>query len=242
MIIFYTDIIKEEVAELPTDEALHCLITLRKRVGDKVQFVDGKGNWYKGAIIGVGKRSVTIGINSVTENYNKRNHYLHIAIALTKNITRFEWFLEKATEFGIDEITPLICQRSERKRVRIDRLEKVVKSAMKQSLKAYLPKLNEPILFNDFVQRQEETEIEGEKQLFIAHCQDGFTDEKHHLKNMASANSHVTILIGPEGDFTNNEVQLALDCGYQEISLGNERLRTETAGIAACHLITLANS
>lgn len=241
MILFYTNSIKDNVAELPPEEALHCLITLRKKVGDKIEFVDGNGNWYKGTIIGTGKKTVSIGIDSVTESYNKRGHYLHIAIAPTKNINRFEWFLEKATEFGIDEITPLICHHSERKKVRIDRLEKILKSAMKQSLKAYLPKLNELTTFKDFIQKQELLEITSNTQRFIAHCQSNFTDEKEHLKNMAFAKSQATILIGPEGDFSNKEVEQALNIGFQEISLGKERLRTETAGIAACHIITLAN-
>lgn len=241
MILFYTNSIKNNVAELPPEEALHCLITLRNKVGDKIEFVDGNGNWYKGTIIGTGKKTVSIGIDSVVESYNKRGHYLHIAIAPTKNINRFEWFLEKATEFGIDEITPLICHHSERKKVRIDRLEKILKSAMKQSLKAYLPKLNELTSFKYFIQKQELIEMTNDAQRFIAHCQSTFTDEKKHLKNMASAKSQITILIGPEGDFSSKEVEQALDLGFQEISLGNERLRTETAGIAACHMVTLAN-
>lgn len=241
MILFYTNNIKNNIAELPQEEAMHCLKTLRKKVGDNIQFVDGQGNWYKGKIIGTGKKSVSIGIESVTENYNQRNHYLHIAIAPTKNINRFEWFLEKATEFGIDEITPLLCFHSERKNIRLDRLEKVVIAAMKQSLKAYKPKVNELTSFKDFLKTQNNLDNSTENQKFIAHCQDGFSDDKLHLKNIASAKNQTTILIGPEGDFSSDEVELALSQNFQEISLGKERLRTETAGLAACHIVNLMN-
>lgn len=242
MILFFTNNIKNGIAELPQEEAMHCLKTLRKKVGDDIQFVDGQGSWYKGKIIGIGKKSVSIGIESVTEKYNQRNHHLHIAIAPTKNINRFEWFLEKATEFGIDEITPLLCFHSERKKIRLDRLQKVVIAAMKQSLKAYAPKVNEFTSFKDFLNTQNNLENPSESQKFIAHCQDGFTEEKLHLKNIASAKSQITILIGPEGDFSSNEVELALSQNFQEISLGKERLRTETAGLAACHIVNLVNS
>ncbi|MFK7950508.1 MAG: 16S rRNA (uracil(1498)-N(3))-methyltransferase [Saprospiraceae bacterium] len=248
MILFYTNNIKNGIAELPQEEAMHCLKTLRKKVGDAIQFVDGQGSWYKGKIIGTGKKSVSIGIESVIENYNKRNHYLHIAIAPTKNINRFEWFLEKATEFGIDEITPLLCYHSERKKIRLDRLQKVVVAAMKQSLKAYEPKINDLTSFKDFLKAQNNLENPSENQKFIAHCQDGFSDAKLHLKNIAgvypetsATKQAITILIGPEGDFSSNEVELALSQNFQEISLGKERLRTETAGLAACHIISLLN-
>lgn len=237
MILFYTDNIKGDIAELPQVEAMHCVKTLRKKVGDKVQFVDGQGNWYKGNIIGTGKKSCSIGITSVVSDFNKRTHYLHIAIAPTKNINRFEWFLEKATEFGIDEITPLLCFHSERKTVRLDRLEKVVVAAMKQSLKAYLPKLNPLTSFKDFLKSQNI----DESQKFIAHCQDGFSDAKLHLKNVGKERQKITILIGPEGDFSSKEVELALNQNFQEVSLGKERLRTETAGLAACHIVNLIN-
>ncbi len=242
MILFYTNNIKNNVAELPQEEAMHCLKALRKKVGDEIQFVDGQGNWYKGKIIGTGKKTVSIGIESIIENYNSRNHYLHIAIAPTKNINRLEWFLEKSTEFGIDEITPLLCDHSERKKIRLDRLEKVVIAAMKQSLKAYLPKINDLTSFKDFLKTQNNLENTAESQKFIAHCQDGFSDEKLHLKNKALNKSKITILIGPEGDFSSTEVELALSQNFQEISLGKERLRTETAGLAACHIVNLINS
>lgn len=242
MNLFYTNQINNNVAELPQDEAMHCLKALRKKVGDDLEFVDGNGNWYKGKIIGTGKKSVSVGIESIINTYNKRNHYLHIAIAPTKNINRLEWFLEKATEFGIDEITPLLCFHSERKNIRLDRLEKVVIAAMKQSLKAYKPKINELTTIKNFLKEQNKPNNRSECQKFIAHCQDGFTDNKLHLKNVAAINSQTIILIGPEGDFSSNEVEMALSYDFQEISLGKERLRTETAGLAACHIVNLINS
>jgi 16S rRNA (uracil1498-N3)-methyltransferase len=242
MILFYTNNIKNDIAELPEEEAMHCVKTLRKKVGDAIQFVDGQGNWYKGTIIGTGRKSVSIGIESIVSEHEKRNHYLHIAIAPTKNINRFEWFLEKATEFGIDEITPLLCFHSERKNVREDRLEKVVVAAMKQSLKAYLPKINPMISFKDFLKSVDIGESQKENQKFIAHCQDDFSESKFHLKNATKERQNITILIGPEGDFSSKEIELALSQNFQPISLGKERLRTETAGLAACHIVNLINS
>ncbi|MFT5834811.1 MAG: 16S rRNA (uracil1498-N3)-methyltransferase [Cognaticolwellia sp.] len=242
MILFYTNNIKGDIAELPQEEAMHCVKTLRKKVGDDIQFVDGQGNWYHGKIIGTGKKAVSIGIEKVISAHNQRNHYLHIAIAPTKNINRFEWFLEKATEFGIDEITPLLCFHSERKTIRNDRLEKVVVAAMKQSLKAYVPKVNPLTSFKDFLKSADIGESQSESQKFIAHCQDDFLEEKVHLKNATNEGEKVTILIGPEGDFSSNEIESALSQNFQPISLGKERLRTETAGLAACHIVNLVNS
>ena len=145
---------------------------------------------------------------------------------------RYEWFLEKATEIGIQEITPIICDHSERKVIKIDRFQKIIESAMKQSLHFYIPKLNEPITLKDFIKK----EIDGQK--FIAHCEE--TDKKS-LKNELKANTDVTILIGPEGDFSVKEIQLALDNNYIPVSLGNTRLRTETAAVVACHSVVYTN-
>ncbi len=238
MILFYTNNVKGDIAELSQEEAMHCVKTLRKKVGDVIQFVDGDGNFYTGKVIGLDKKSVSIGIENVVTCFNQRNHYLHIAIAPTKNIDRFEWFLEKATEFGIDEITPLHSFHSERKNVREDRLEKVVIAAMKQSLKAYLPKINPLTTFKDFLNLVKNVE----SQKFIAHCQEDLSGAKPHLKDAAKQGQKVTILIGPEGDFSLNEVQSALTHDFQPISLGKERLRTETAGLAACHIVNLLNA
>ncbi len=233
MFLFYSNNIKDDIAELPQEEAMHCVKTLRKKVGDTIHFVDGKGGLYSGKIIGTGKKTCTIGIETV-DYQAKRKPKIHIAIAPTKNINRFEWFLEKTTEFGVDEITPLLCFHSERKNIRLDRLEKVIQSAMKQSLKAHLPKLNDLTSFKDFINSEKTTE----SQKIIAHCQTG---REGHLKDVYNVGQNATILIGPEGDFATAEIEIALQEKFQPISLGEARLRTETAGIAACHIFNLRN-
>jgi 16S rRNA (uracil1498-N3)-methyltransferase len=211
---------------------------LRLVKGDIIHLTDGAGNLYESEIISVSGKScqVLIGRNLATvgsqvESYGKRDYYLHIAIAPTKNIDRLEWFLEKATEIGIDEITPLICEHSERRQLRIDRLEKVITSAMKQSLKAWHPKLNEPMDYRKFIDGRTET---GK---FIACIAEGVP----LLKNIYRKGDHAVILIGPEGDFSPAEVEAAVNRGFGVISLGDSRLRTETAGIVACHTIYLLN-
>lgn len=162
-----------------------------------------------------------------------RNYYLHLAVAPTKMNDRYEWFLEKATEIGIDEITPIICDHSERTIVKSERFEKIIQSAMKQSLQLYLPKLNPAISFKDFI------DIERNGQLFIAHCDQG---TRYSLKRKALADHKVTILIGPEGDFSEAEINLALSKDYTPVSMGDTRLRTETAALVACHTVALINS
>ncbi len=236
MILFYTDDIQDGLATLAQEEARHCLQSLRKKSGDTIQFVDGKGGFYEGEIIEASKKKCVLSIKSVIENYNAPDFQLHIAIAPTKNISRFEWFLEKTTEFGISTVTPLLCQRSERKNIRTDRLRKIMLTAMKQSLKAYLPKLNELSKFQDFIKSPADSSFD----YFIAHCHPD--KALSHLKDVAKKNKNICILIGPEGDFSKEEVELALQQGYEGISLGKSRLRTETAGIAACHISNLINT
>lgn len=231
MQLFYTQNIDGNLAIFEEEEARHIKV-LRKAVGDVLHFVDGKGGMYKGEIIEVHKKQCTLSILEHTPAYNQRKVKLHIAIAPTKNIARLEWFLEKATEIGIDEITPILCDRSERKKIRIDRLEKITLSAMKQSIKSYLPKLNELTHLNDFVK------MENKDLKYIAYCND---DALIHLKKEYSSTDNVTIMIGPEGDFSPKEISLALENGYKGVSLGDSRLRTETAGIVACHIVNLLN-
>jgi 16S rRNA (uracil1498-N3)-methyltransferase len=170
-------------------------------------------------------------VNSALD-FGKRNFHLHIAIAPTKNIDRFEWFLEKATEIGIDEITPLLTSHSERKTINAERLEKILVSAMKQSLKAYLPQLHELTTFKELIINNK-TENK-----FIAYCDE---IQKIHLKDLATKGNNTLILIGPEGDFSPEEIKLAIENGFKVVSLGESRLRTETAGIVACHIVNLAN-
>ena len=163
------------------------------------------------------------------------NIYLHVAIAPTKNIERLEWMVEKCTEIGVDEITPLLCRFSERKNLRNDRLEKIILSAAKQSLTPYLPKLNE---LTDFASLMQQYGGNEKIDKFIAHC---YKDEKRELKDALQKGRDVLILIGPEGDFSEQEVETAIQLGFQPVGLGRSRLRTETAGVVACHTAVLLN-
>jgi 16S rRNA (uracil1498-N3)-methyltransferase len=227
MHLFYTPDINPQVSQyfLNEEESTHCISVLRLGVNDEVQLIDGKGGLYVARIKDAHPKRTILDIVSVTEEYNKRNHYLHIAVAPTKNIERLEWFLEKATEIGIDEVSLIICQRSERKEAKVDRLNRIITSAIKQSLKAYHPVLNEAISFSKFLEKP----FDGQK--FIAHCEEG---EKAGLRDIIQPKEKYLILIGPEGDFTPDEISSALNNGYKAITLGTSRLRTETAALEAC--------
>lgn len=231
MILFYTTDIQNDTATFHDEEAHHCTQVLRKRVGDQVTFIDGKGWFYEAEIISITKK---ISILQITNRWEDTNHWdtpIHIAIAPTKNIDRFEWFLEKVTEIGINTITPLLCEHSERKNIRLDRLEKILVAATKQSLKASLPVLNDLTPFSEFIQSQP-----LDKQQFIAYLGEVANP---HLKDAYQQKEAVTVLIGPEGDFSPQEIQKALAQGFKGVSLGNSRLRTETAGVVACHILHL---
>ena len=225
MQLFFSETIENEL-KFSTEENKHLTKVLRKKVGDQLSVIDGKGYLYTGKIISQDKNSSQIKIIKKEKKKKTHNYYLHIAIAPTKNVNRFEWFLEKATEVGIDEITPIICERSERKKINQERCNRILISSMKQSLKYYLPKLNNPIVFNDFIKQK----LDGDK--FIAHCLN-----KDKIKLDKSINKKSNILIGPEGDFSEKEITLAIKNNFQSLSLGNSRLRTETAGVIATHSI-----
>jgi 16S rRNA (uracil1498-N3)-methyltransferase len=227
MQLFYTPDINPSLPQyfLTEEESKHAVRVLRLVAGDEVTLIDGKGGLYKAEIKDAHPKRTILQINSVTTEFNKRNHYLHIAIAPTKNLDRVEWFLEKATEIGIDEISLIICQRSERKEAKAERLDKIITSAIKQSIKAYHPVLNPAINLNQLLKQP----FTGQK--FIAHCADG---EKVSLAQSIEKNGRYLILIGPEGDFTPAEVDSALQNGYKAITLGESRLRTETAALEAC--------
>ena len=233
MHLFYTPDINSNTYTLSEEESNHCNKVLRLKQGDIVHLIDGVGGLYTAEIAEVSKKAVRLNVQDKQSEYGKRNHYLHIAIAPTKNIDRLEWFLEKATEIGIDEITPIICERSERKIVKEERLEKVVTSAVKQSLTAYHPKLNNVIALKDFLKNAEV----GHK--LIAHCIEN--EERKSIKDIIEPHQKYLILIGPEGDFTPKEIELALQSGYKPVTLGNTRLRTETAGLAACFEVNFIN-
>ena len=219
---------------LSEEESKHAIRVLRMDTGDRLQLIDGRGGLYEAQIIDPHPKRTVLTILNVKEYFQQPRYHLHIAVGPTKNIDRIEWFLEKATEVGIQEITPVICEHSERKEVKLDRLNKVVVAAMKQSLKAYLPKLNPAVSFKQFLR---EIPKEG-VQKAIAHCVDA---EKKYLNQVLEPAQHYIILIGPEGDFSEEEIDLALQMGFHPISLGEARLRTETAALAACMEVSLLN-
>lgn len=229
--MFYAPNIEKENV-LPEEESQHAVRVLRLQIGDEIEIVDGAGGFYKAVITNPHPKHCEFEIKETITEFGKKNYKLHIAIAPTKNIERYEWFIEKATEIGIDEITPIFCQFSERKIIKPERLEKIIVSASKQSLKAFFPKLNEACNFNDFLKKHHAP------QKFIAHCYD---EDKKLLQSVYQKNSDVVILIGPEGDFSPEEVKKALSDNYNPVSLGNSRLRTETAGIVACHTVVIKN-
>lgn len=230
MQVFYTPGIKKITYQLTEEESKHAIKVLRLEAGDEVCMIDGLGGLYFGIIDEPNSKKCIIRVIEKIEQYNRRSFRLHIAIAPTKNIERFEWFLEKATEIGIDEITPILCQRSERKNIKAERLERIILTAMKQSIKAYKPILNKLTPFPELIKSEK---IESG---FIAHCEDV---PKPSLKSQIENNQNITILIGPEGDFSPQEIELAKSHNFQEIHLGKSRLRTETAGIVACHTVTI---
>lgn len=232
MHIFYTPDINSDSYFLNEEESKHCIKVLRFQKGSLLNLVDGNGGFYDAIVEEAHPKRTKINILQVHENYGRRNHFLHIAIAPTKNIERVEWFLEKATEIGIDEITPIICERSERREVKIERLNKVITTAVKQSIKAFHPKLNDPETFTDIVLKSKHS---GK---FIAHCVES---KKFAIKEQFKPNSDYIVLIGPEGDFTSSEIDLAMNNNFVPIGLGNSRLRTETAALAACFEINFLN-
>ncbi len=205
---------------------------LRLEVGNEIFLIDGKGGFYRCEIYSRHNRNAVKFAVWKKQRSTGNGLSTSIAIAPTKNIERIEWFLEKCTEIGIDEITPLLCDHSERKVIKEDRLEKVIISAMKQSLKAYLPKLNPLTEFSRFVKNNPST------LQCIAHCDEGY---KKSLQEIYQPGQNITILIGPEGDFSGNEITLALENNFIPVTLGESRLRTETAGIVACHSINFMN-
>lgn len=232
MHIFYTPEISGKSYILDESESKHAVRVLRLEKGGEIILVDGRGGFFKAQISDPNPKRCTVTITQSESDFGRSDFQVHIAIAPTKNIERMEWFLEKATEIGIHRITPLLCRFSERREIKNDRLEKVMISAMKQSVKAYLPQLDPLTGFNSFIALP----FEGQK--FIAHCSDQF---RTSLKEIIQPKQNYLILIGPEGDFSPEEIQLAVESGFQPVSLGNSRLRTETAGVVACHTFNLLN-
>jgi 16S rRNA (uracil1498-N3)-methyltransferase len=221
MHLFYNPHIQGDTFVLEEQESKHAIRVLRLLKGDQVILVDGRGNWYEAVIVDDHPKRCMLQIIKHTPDYKPLNYALHMAVAPTKNLDRFEWFLEKATEMGISEITPLICARSERRQVKMDRLDRILISAMKQSLKAFKPILHEPRSMEDFIK------MDHQGTLGIAHC---YPSERRGIQEMELSGKY-TMMVGPEGDFTDEEVAAALKAAYIPFHLGDSRLRTETAAV-----------
>lgn len=218
---------------LPEKESQHCVKVLRMRDGDKLTVTDGNGFFYECTLLHANPKQCMVSIQKTIEKCRTRNYRLRIAFAPTKQMERNEWFIEKAVEIGIDGFTPVICHYSERKEIKTERLEKIVVSAMKQSQQAYMPETDELTGFENFIARP----FNGKK--YIAHCYDLPKDPLTHLYKKGE---DALILIGPEGDFSREEVEQAIAAGFEPVSLGESRLRTETACLAAIHTIHVINS
>ncbi len=241
MHLFYTPDITSNTYTLNEEESKHGIRVLRLKIGDKVILIDGIGGWYEAVIKDDNPKNCTVNITQTKREFGKRKFHLHIAIAPTKNMDRLEWFTEKATEIGIDAITTIDCQNIKRTIVKTERLNKVAVSAIKQSLKAYLPKINEMMDFKKLIIAT--NNFNGQK--FIAHCHPNLIEKKEqnkpHLKNLYKKGNNALIVIGPEGDFSVEEVRLAVSNGFKEITLGSSRLRTETAAMYACATVNILN-
>lgn len=232
MNLFYQPEIAQGILHLDPDESRHAVKVLRKKQGDNLFLTDGKGIFYEATITSPDAHKCGFNINKTIAE-PKRNFVIHVAISPTKNADRIEWFVEKSVEFGIDEITLLQCDHTERQHIKIERLEKMAISAMKQSLKATLPMIHPLTSFSQFISTSKASEK------YIAHVDN---ENKSLLKDLVKPRTSCIILIGPEGDFSDEEVTLAEAHGFKKVSLGPSRLRTETAGIAACHILNLANT
>lgn len=217
--------------QLPEEEAGHCLRVLRMKEGDSIRLTDGKGCFYDAVISAVSGKRCMVHIERKEQQEQLWNGYLHIAVAPTKLMDRNEWFVEKAVEIGVDEITFLKTYHSERDVIKMERIEKIAVSAMKQSQKATLPVLNGMTPLRSFIEQG----FDGDK--YIAHCEPG---SKVLLQDALTPGHNSLVLIGPEGDFSPAEIEMALKAGFKPISLGPSRLRTETAALVAVHIMNLA--
>ena len=233
------------VNELPEEEAQHAVRVLRMEMGDEMMLMDGEGMFYRAVVTEATKKRCFYRIEETLPQERQWQPHLHLAMAPTKNMDRTEWFAEKATEIGFDELTFLKCRWSERTVIKTERIEKILVSAMKQSHKAWKPVLNEMTDFKAFLQEMEEREKAGGKpmQKFICHCyEEEDLGEKVALKDAVRGGEDVLVLVGPEGDFSIDEVKMAVAKGFQSVSLGKSRLRTETAALVAVHIMNLVNS
>ncbi|WP_250436535.1 16S rRNA (uracil(1498)-N(3))-methyltransferase [Hanstruepera flava] len=233
MQLFYNPNLTKESHQIifDKDESRHIAKVLRKNINDELHITNGKGLLFTASILENHIKQCIAQVVSVDTKI-KPKYNLHLAVAPTKMNDRYEWFLEKATEIGVSEITPIICDHSERKVIKHDRFERIVQSALKQSLQCYIPKLNPTVNFNDFIHQKHTG------QLFIAHCEE---TKKQSLKQLIQQKKDITILIGPEGDFSVKEIETATENNFIPVTLGETRLRTETAAIVACHSVAFVN-
>ena len=234
MQLFYAPEISLPRYTLPEEESKHCVRVLRMTVGDELHLTDGKGNMYRCKVVSDNVKRCEVEVVETWPEYERMSYGLSMCVAPTKNIDRFEWFLEKATEIGISEVYPLECDHSERRQIKLEREEKVITAAVKQSLKAYHPVLHDLTSVRDIIAM----DFEGEK--YIAHCDSSF-GERPYLGNLVKKGANTLILIGPEGDFSKEEINFALKNGFKAISLGRERLRTETAAVVATTVVATIN-
>ncbi|MBP5476388.1 MAG: 16S rRNA (uracil(1498)-N(3))-methyltransferase [Paludibacteraceae bacterium] len=237
MYLFYTPDIDFSHC-LSEEESGHCVRVLRYAAGDTILLTDGRGTTYTACITLAHPKHCEFEILKAAKQEKNHSFHLHIAVAPTKNAERIEWMVEKCTEIGADEFTLLNCRYSERKQMRIDRLEKIILSAAKQSLTRYLPVIHEMTDFDTFIRSQSGSAVSLPPQRFIAHC---YESDKRLLRDTIERGRDVVMLIGPEGDFSEQEVAAALQAGFLPVSLGNSRLRTETAAVVACHTAILMN-
>jgi 16S rRNA (uracil1498-N3)-methyltransferase len=233
MQIFYAPDINGKTYTLDENESRHLIRVLRMTKGANIRLIDGKGTLYYGIISDPDQKKCTIDITGEIRDFEKKDYRLHIAISPLKNPERFEWFIEKSVEIGVDEITPVICRNTEKPGIKSVRINNLIISAMKQSLKATKTVLNEPCLFNDFIG------LNSCGIKMIAHCDDSVARKR--VSDIYIKKNDAIILIGPEGDFTSEEIVSAQDKEFTPVHLGRSRLRTETAGIAACHSIYFMN-
>ena len=229
MQLFYSPDLTPETSHytFSKEESRHIVRVLRKKENDILHITNGKGYIFSAKVMLADQKNCIVEVTSF-EFQKAKNYRLHLAVAPTKMNDRYEWFLEKATEIGIDTIIPIICDRSERKVIKAERFEKIIQAATKQSLTAYFPELKPLTPFKEFINSH------TNEQLFIAYCEE---NQKQSLKQALEINKDVTILIGPEGDFSSKEIELALNNNYVPVTLGDTRLRTETAAIVACHSV-----
>jgi 16S rRNA (uracil1498-N3)-methyltransferase len=230
---FYEENIQQPTHILSEETSKHCVQVLRMKEGRQLQLTNGKGNLFTATIVEANKKHCTVKINSTT-NLKPQTTNISVAISLLKNPSRFEWFLEKATEIGVREIIPLICEHTEKENFRFDRMNNILISAMLQSQQTWLPKLHQPKKFSAFINE----DFDGLK--LIAHCVE---EEKRSLNDLNVSHQNKLILIGPEGDFSKEEIEHALKNNFIPVTLGNTRLRSETAGIVAaallCHSLSI---